>query len=127
MRGSILWARNAAIAALIGVLAHAAPCRAQTESPTMEDPGVPILTVKSDPPGAIIRLSGDYEFVGRAPWTLHRPLSGLYRVQAFAPGYSPWEGQVYLDPSAPQDLSVRLSRKSRFGAAARSLVIPGWG
>ena len=127
MRGATDWARRiSGMLILIGI-ASAGPAGGQSEPLLPGDSGVPVLTVRSDPPGAIVRLTGEYEFVGRTPWNLHRPLSGVYRMQAFAPGYNVWERQVYLDPSAPQDLFVRLSRKSRLGAASRSLLIPGWG
>jgi hypothetical protein len=121
------WAcRITSLLILIGA-ASAGPVSGQSEPLIPGTPGDPVLTVRSDPPGAIIRLRGEHEFVGRTPWNLHRPLSGVYTMEAFAPGYDVWERQVYLDPTAPQDIFVKLSRKSRLGAAARSLLIPGWG
>lgn len=93
-------------------------------------PAVPpttYLTVTSDPPGAIVTLVGEYELVGTTPWNVFRPLSGIYRVQATAPGYGTWERTVVLGATGIHDLHIELPRKSRFGAAARSLVVPGWG
>jgi hypothetical protein len=118
--------RIASLLVLIGA-ASADQVSGQSEPLIPGAPGDPVLTVRSDPPGAIVRLRGEHEFVGRTPWNLHRPLSGLFTMEAFAPGYDVWERQVYLDPTAPQDIFVKLSRKSRLGAAARSLLIPGWG
>jgi len=101
--------------------------RAQAESTTAEIPPATYLDVTSDPPGVVVKLIGEYEFVGTTPWKVYRPISGIYRVEASAPGYSSWTRTVVLGPTGIQDLHVKLSRKSRFSAAARSLVFPGWG
>ena len=127
MRRATDWTcRIASLLILIGA-ATAGSAAGQSEPLIPGTQGDPVLTVRSDPPGAIIRLRGEHEFVGRTPWNLHRPLSGNYTMEAFAAGYNEWERQVYLDPTAPQDIFVKLSRKSRLGAAARSLIVPGWG
>lgn len=115
-----------AISAFLGATGWAVSSFAQSD-PLLLEESLPYLTVTSEPPGAVVRLSGEYEWVGRTPWTLNRPLSGIYQVEAHAPGYQVWRGQILLGPGDPQDLKIRLSRKNRFAAGMRSLVLPGWG
>jgi hypothetical protein len=122
MRGIAL-----AVSTWLGATGWAGSSLAQTGDPLLIEESLPYLTVTSDPPGAVVRLSGEYEWVGRTPWSLHRPLSGIYRVEAHVPGYQIWHGQIMLGPGEPQDLRIRLSKKTRFGAGVRSLVLPGWG
>lgn len=116
-----------AISTWLGAVGWASSSLAQTNDPLLLEESLPYLTVTSDPPGAVVRLSGEYEWVGRTPWSLHRPLSGFYRVEAHAPGYQTWRGELLLGPGEPQDLRIRLSKKTRLGAGLRSLILPGWG
>ena len=110
---------------IVGSALFAGPVQAQ---PTpAEVPPTTYLTVTSAPPGVVVKLAGEYELVGTTPWKVYRPIAGIYRVEASAPGYNSWTRTVVLGPTGIQDLHVKLSRKSRFAAAARSLVFPGWG
>lgn len=119
-------------ALLLGLVLMGTDVGAQGTTPGTAAPGTTVppttyLTVTSDPPGAIVTLVGEYELVGTTPWNVFRPLSGVYRVEATAPGYGTWERTVVLGPTGIHDLHIELPGKSRFGAAARSLVLPGWG
>ena len=88
---------------------------------------IPVLVVRSDPTGAIVTLRGPYEWVGQTPWRLYRPLDGLYSVEARFPGYETWSGEAIFGPGGIRELDIRLARKTRYKAAARSALMPGWG
>ncbi|MCA9756392.1 MAG: PEGA domain-containing protein [Candidatus Eisenbacteria bacterium] len=107
--------------------AQNSPTQAVGTQKGVEAPATTYLTITSDPPGIVVKLIGEYEFVGTTPWNLFRPVAGIYRVEASAPGYGTWSRQVVLGPTGIQDLHIKLSRKSRLSAAGRSLVFPGWG
>ncbi len=114
---------------LLGIvtLTVAGSAAAQEDPLLLEGASLPYLSVTSDPPGVTVEVKGQYEFVGTTPWSVFRPLDGLYLVRAWAPGYSPWTRQMVLGPSGVQDLHIKLRKKSRFAAAGRSLLLPGWG
>jgi len=98
-----------------------------TQIPPGNAPGVPALTITSEPPGAVVPLKGPYEWVGVTPWRLFRNVEGLYQVEARRPGYETWRSEVVLGPGGLRDLSFRMSRKSTVKAFVRSALIPGWG
>ncbi len=85
------------------------------------------FTVLSDPPGALVRLTGEAIATGVAPVTFRFPLIGRYRVTVSKEGYESHSETVIIDPTQAQSISVTLVPKSRLKAAARSLFIPGWG
>ena len=85
------------------------------------------LTIQSSPPGAEVVLSGDAILSGVTPTTFVQPLIGDYRVTLTRYGYEKYKTRITGDPSRAMALDVRLTPKSRFKAAARSLFIPGWG
>ncbi len=51
----------------------------------------------------------------------------MYQVHATRPGYERWQQSVVFDVGAAQTVTIDLVPKTRFKAAIRSLVIPGWG
>ncbi|MHC4393446.1 MAG: PEGA domain-containing protein [Planctomycetota bacterium] len=131
-----MW-RRLAIAAVLGVLTSFGSgwgsAAAQTADATFNFPTDPItsagsLTVISEPSGAVITLYGrQLKVAGRTPWSVSRGIEGPYIVTAELPGYERWERTIYVDPMARDTLRVKFSAKTRLKAAARSLIIPGWG
>ena len=85
------------------------------------------LVITSQPPGAVVELSGDLVLRGVTPWRLDRPLSGSYQVRAFKSGYEIWEGYTVLSGSRTDSLSIRMVRKTPLKAGIRSALLPGWG
>jgi hypothetical protein len=91
------------------------------------NPELPNLVVTSEPSGAVVTLVGPYEWTGQTPWQLYREVSGLYQVEAHLPGYEPYHGEVMLGSGGVRELRIHLSRQTRWKAAGRSLLLPGWG
>jgi len=85
------------------------------------------FVIISQPPGAVVELSGDVVLRGVTPWRLDRPLSGAYEVRAFKSGYEIWEGYTVLSATRSDSLSIRMTRKTPFKAGLRSAILPGWG
>ncbi|MDH4157991.1 MAG: PEGA domain-containing protein [candidate division Zixibacteria bacterium] len=85
------------------------------------------LVVKSNPEGAQITLTGDVMISGITPATFEHTLVGDYKLELRKYGYERYRTHVTLDPAKMTEVSVRLSPKTRYKAAGRSLVIPGWG
>ncbi|RKX26532.1 MAG: hypothetical protein DRP47_08015 [Candidatus Zixiibacteriota bacterium] len=85
------------------------------------------LTVRSNPPGAQVILSGDAIVSGVTPARFGHLLIGDYKLTVKKHGYEEYNTHLVLDPSKPFVVDVTLSPKTRFKAAARSLFIPGWG
>lgn len=118
-----------ALAVTAAVAAALSPSRSQAQ-PAPVDPGteVPaILSVTSDPPGALVVLQGEHTIRGRTPFSVSRGLQGRYEVHAYAPGYEEWRSTLYLDPTTSRTLSIELSSRSRLKATLRSMIFPGWG
>lgn len=97
----------------------ALPCDARAESGG--------LVITSQPPGAVVELSGEHVLRGVTPWRLDRPLSGAYEVRAFKSGYEIWEGYAVLSASRADSLSIRMVRKTPLKTGLRSAILPGWG
>jgi hypothetical protein len=89
--------------------------------------GMGDLTIRSDPAGAQVRLTGDLIVSGVSPVRFNQILVGSYKLEVKKRGYENYSGRLVLDPSKVTDIGVTLSPKTRFKAAARSLFIPGWG
>jgi len=86
-----------------------------------------LVEVTSQPAGVIVRLNGAYSFVGRTPFKVPYPLLGRYDVKAGKPGYESEASVVEFVQNEESSLSIRLIPKTRWKAAIRSLVFPGWG
>ena len=89
--------------------------------------GMGDLTVRSNPAGAQVRLTGDLVVSGVSPVRFTQLLVGSYKMEVKKTGYESYTGRLLVDPSKPMDIAVTLSPKTRMKAAARSLFIPGWG
>jgi len=85
------------------------------------------IAITSSPPGCTVYLSGAYELVTTAPTTMYENLEGVYTVRAVRPGYEEWTSTVVFTPGLAQDLNIILTPKTRYKAAMRSLMFPGWG
>ena len=85
------------------------------------------LVVRSQPSGALIYLEGEYDFVGRTPFVLPQNLIGTYKIKAIRNGYENWSSYINLTGDQKATILIRLSPKTKFKAAIRSLVFPGWG
>jgi len=85
------------------------------------------VTVRSNPEGAQITLSGEAIVSGVTPVRFRQLLIGDYDLVLKRPGYETYSDRVVLDPTKKMEINVRLSPKTRFKAAVRSLFIPGWG
>jgi len=86
-----------------------------------------LLTVKSNPQGAVVELIGEYEFVGRTPFVLPYPLFGKYRVKASKSGFEVINTEMSLSGDVGYTLDLHLLPKTRLKAFSRSIVFPGWG
>ncbi len=85
------------------------------------------VVVRSTPEGALVTISGDVVVSGVTPARFSHLLVGDYRLVLQKPGFERYSSRVVLDPTRPSEINVRLSRKTSLKAAARSLLIPGWG
>jgi hypothetical protein len=85
------------------------------------------FTVNSSPPGAEVSLIGLLTVSGLTPVSFTQGLEGNYRVTIKKHGYETYKSSIFLQPDRSLTLTARLRPKTRFKAAARSLIIPGWG
>ncbi len=85
------------------------------------------LTVRSNPQGALVTLSGEMVVSGVTPVRFRQLLIGKYAVKVECSGYENYSSRAFLDPSRPMSIDIKLTPKTRYKAALRSLVIPGWG
>ncbi len=85
------------------------------------------LTVRSTPPASLVTLEGAVTVTGITPTTLYHRLAGPFDVTVSRPLYEKYHTTLYLEPGRSQSLDVKLSPKTRFKGALRSMFIPGWG
>ena len=85
------------------------------------------LVVRTAPEGAQVTLTGEVVIAGVTPAVFEQTLIGDYRLEIKKYGFETYRTRVVLDPGKVTEVDVRLSPKTRFKAAARSLVVPGWG
>lgn len=85
------------------------------------------VTVRSNPPAALATLDGFVKVTGITPTTLHHRLAGQYELSIKKPLFETYKTTLYLEPGYSQTIDVRLSPKTRFKGALRSMFIPGWG
>lgn len=104
----------------VGLLSLAAGLGAQSSPPGN-------LTVRSNPPGADVLVRGEASATGITPVTFQYPLIGAYELKIQKHGFETYRTRMALDPAKQMVVDVRLSPKTRFKAAARSVFVPGWG
>ncbi len=85
------------------------------------------FTVTTSPPGAEVSLIGAVTLNGITPVTFKQGLEGNYQVRVTSFGYETYKSSVFLQTGKLMTLTVRLHPKTVLKAAARSLLIPGWG
>ena len=85
------------------------------------------LTVITEPDGALVTISGDAIVSGVTPTTFKQTLIGFYKIEIERFGYEKYKTKVILDPTKQMELRIKLTPKTRFKSAIRSMVIPGWG
>ncbi len=85
------------------------------------------MTINSVPSGATVYVEGEHTFVGKTPMNFPYLLVGTYKITASKRGYEDWFQTVNLVGRRSGSLLIRLSPKTRFKAALRSTLFPGWG
>ncbi len=83
--------------------------------------------VETNPPGAEVSLIGVITISGLTPVSFNQGLEGEYQIRIEKYGYETYKSSVFLQNGRAINLTVNLKSKTRLKAAARSLVIPGWG
>ena len=96
-------------------------------SASAQQSGAPGLVVRTTPAGAEVLLEGEAVVTGISPTFFQQQLIGEYKVKIKKYGYENYSTKVILDPTKQMEIAIKLSPKTRFKAAARSLFIPGWG
>ncbi len=85
------------------------------------------LSISTNPDGALVTLSGNTIVSGVTPTVFRQTLIGFYKITIERYGYARYTTKVILDPSKQMELHIKLTPKTRFKSAIRSMVIPGWG
>ena len=85
------------------------------------------LIVNTNPPGAKVVLDGNMTINGLTPIGFPGELQGKYKLIVKEDGYETYRRTLFLHPDRPMELTFSLQPKTRFKAALRSLIIPGWG
>ncbi|UCD64986.1 MAG: PEGA domain-containing protein [Candidatus Zixiibacteriota bacterium] len=85
------------------------------------------VTVRSSPQGALVRLKGQAIISGVTPARFRHLMIGNYEVTLKKRGFETYRTRIEIDPTKQMEIDVRLSPKTRFKTAVRSLFIPGWG
>lgn len=86
------------------------------------------VTITSNPPGALVYLTGEYRFIGRTPFVLPYTLYGKYRIRANREGYESVTSQYnFTGEGNSSKLMIKLPARTRFKAFYRSMMLPGWG
>ena len=85
------------------------------------------ITVRSNPQGAMVKFKGESIVSGVTPARFRHLLVGDYELTLKKHGYETYKTQIDIDPTKQMEIDVKLSPKTRFKTAVRSLFIPGWG
>ncbi|MFQ5639890.1 MAG: DUF5683 domain-containing protein [bacterium] len=86
-----------------------------------------LIVVDSKPTGAIVQLKGLYHFTGRTPFIVPYSVRGYYKIKTTKEGYESVTTDVHFVGGKEKSLLIKLSPRTRFKAAYRSLFFPGWG
>jgi hypothetical protein len=100
---------------------------AQAQEGTSSEPSGGTFSLYSKPSGAFVYLVGDYDFIGLTPCEVPFTLQGNYRVKAVKRGYEDWATQITVIGDRQNSLYIKLSPKTKWKAAIRSALFPGWG
>ena len=115
-----LWLARVLVA---GLLFATGTASAQDESKAP----VRVVTIKSEPAGTLVLLSGEHRFAGRTPFILPYPLTGKYQISTNKRGYESFNAEYSFSSSTKGLLMLKLDQRSSGKAALRSFVAPGWG
>lgn len=85
------------------------------------------IQINSNPRGALVKISGKHTFMARTPFSIPYKLFGKYKIEAIKEGYEKVTSSVFFTQEGRKRLNISLSPKTRFKAAVRSAVFPGWG
>jgi len=85
------------------------------------------LKVNTNPSGARVILDGELIINGLSPIGFPGELQGKYKLTIREDGYETYRQSLYLFPYKSTELTFSLVPKTRFKAAWRSMIIPGWG
>ena len=85
------------------------------------------VIITSSPAGAEATLEGDLIVRGVTPAEFNQMLIGNFKLVVRKDGYETHTSNLLIDPTRETRVDVRLSPKTRVKAAARSVLIPGWG
>jgi hypothetical protein len=109
-----------------GLLVALAAC-GWAQGTTAPADAVGVLTLKSEPTGALIELTGAQQWRGMTPCDFNRGLKGPYRLTAKMRLYERWSRNLNLAAGESREVTIRLTPKSAWKAAVRSMIVPGWG
>ena len=85
------------------------------------------LTVVSDPPGALVTLTGAAQLTGVSPVFFSQGIPGIYTLHVSKEGYETYTSKVAISMDKAATVRVTLKPRTRTKAAIRSLIWPGWG
>jgi hypothetical protein len=85
------------------------------------------ITITTNPSGATVYLRGEMDLVANTPASLPTTISGRYKAEVVRPGYETWKGDFTFVPGNPNNIAIKLSKKTRVKATLRSMLVPGWG
>lgn len=84
------------------------------------------LTITSKPTGALVYMTGEYEFIGRTPFVVPYKLYGRYNIKVNKRGYESIHS-YYRFTAERRAISIHLRPKTARKALFRSSIFPGWG
>jgi hypothetical protein len=108
------------------LLVAGAPCAGAQET-AVPAAGTGVLSLKSEPTGAVIELVGEHHWRGMTPCDFNRGLKGPYELTARLRLYERWHRTLNLTEGESREMTIRLSPKRAWKAGVRSLIVPGWG
>ena len=88
---------------------------------------VRLVTIKSNPAGAVVHLNGDYQFIGRTPFVIPYPIFGPYELKVKKLGYESIRTRITFSDDTGNIVNIRLKPRTRYKAMYRSMLFPGWG
>jgi hypothetical protein len=102
-------------------------CWSQAEESGTIPEGSGGFEIVSQPPGATVHFSGEYDLVAITPFLVNHQLVGTYSVKATKPGYETYSRRLSFPSTSKGRLTIKLKSKTPLKAAWRSLFLPGWG
>jgi hypothetical protein len=100
---------------------------AWAQAPVDKPEGAGVLTLKSEPTGALIELLGEQKWKSMTPCEFNRGLKGPFELTASMRLYERWHRTISLAPGESREMTIRLKPKTPWKAGMRSLLVPGWG